>query len=112
MHFVSRRAGDPKGDGTGGQSLWGGEFEDEFHSELRHDRPGVVSMANTGRPGTNASQFFITTAPIARLDGKHTVFGRVESGMEAVMAIERCDTDRDDRPLQPPRILSIELLAE
>jgi peptidylprolyl isomerase domain and WD repeat-containing protein 1 len=110
-YFLSA-PGDPKGDGTGGESIWGGEFEDEFHPELRHDRPGVVSMANTGKPGSNASQFFITTAPIGRLDGKHTVFGRVESGMDTVMAIERLDTDRDDRPIAPPRVLSVELLPE
>lgn len=105
------QTGDPAGDGTGGESLWGGEFEDEFHPELRHDRPGVLSMANTGTANTNASQFFITTVPISRLDGKHTVFGRVEKGLDVVMAIEKVDTDKDDRPREPcPRIVSANMI--
>jgi peptidylprolyl isomerase domain and WD repeat-containing protein 1 len=102
------QTGDPAGDGSGGESLWGGDFQDEFHPDLKHDRPGVLSMANTGAAHSNASQFFITTVPIARLDGKHTVFGRVEKGMDIVMAIEKVDTDRDDKPYEPaPKIISI-----
>ncbi|KAL3761099.1 LOW QUALITY PROTEIN: hypothetical protein ACHAWU_001368 [Discostella pseudostelligera] len=102
------QTGDPLGDGTGGESIWGGEFEDEIRRDLRHDRPFTVSMANAG-PNTNGSQFFITTVPTPWLDNKHTVFGRVVGGMEVVMAIEGVKTDELDRPLSEVKILSIDL---
>ena len=76
------QTGDPKGDGTGGVSIWGGEFEDELRPHLKHDQ-FMLSMANAG-PNTNGSQFFITTVPCHWLDMKHTVFGRVTRGMEVV----------------------------
>jgi len=102
------QGGDPEGDGTGGESIWGGEFEDEIEPSLRHDRPGVLSMANQG-PNTNGSQFFITTAPAPWLDGKHTVFGRIAAGMETLMKIDKVRTDRFDRPEEDIKIINIDV---
>ena len=84
------QGGCPAGDGRGGP---GYRFEDEFHNELRHDKPGMLSMANAG-PNTNGSQFFITHIATPWLDGKHTVFGQIESDsdQDVINAIEQGDT--------------------
>jgi peptidyl-prolyl cis-trans isomerase B (cyclophilin B) len=100
------QGGCPRGDGTGGP---GYEFEDEFnqHKVVR----GALAMANAG-PNTNGSQFFIVTAEeCSWLDGKHTVFGRVVSGQDAVDRISAAERDGRDRPLEPILIESIELSA-
>ena len=102
------QTGDPLGDGTGGESIWGHEFEDEFNRSLRHDRPFTVSMANAG-PNTNGSQFFITTVPTPWLDNKHTVFGRVTRGTDTVQTIENVKTDRHDKPFDDIKIINVDL---
>ncbi|XP_039614615.1 peptidylprolyl isomerase domain and WD repeat-containing protein 1 isoform X2 [Polypterus senegalus] len=101
------QTGDPTGTGMGGESIWGGEFEDEFHATLRHDRPYTLSMANAG-PATNGSQFFITVVPTPWLDNKHTVFGRVSKGMEVVQRISNVKVNpKTDKPYEDVSIINI-----
>jgi len=101
------QTGDPLGTGTGGESIWGGEFEDEFSPKLRHDRPYTLSSANAG-PNTNGSQFFITLVPTPWLDNKHTVFGRAVRGMEIVNAIGGVKTHpKSDKPYDDVCMVSI-----
>lgn len=112
------QGGDPTGTGRGGSSIYGDKFADEIPllpgtatPELKHTGAGVLSMANSG-PDTNGSQFFVTLAPAPWLDGKHTVFGRVKSGMGVVRRLGLVKTDGEDRPVEEVGIIRARVVEE
>ena len=98
------QGGDPTGTGRGGSSVWGKPFADEFDAKARFDSPGILAMANSG-PGTNGSQFFITTAETDWLSMHHTIFGKVISGYDVVQRIEGSKTGPGDKPLSEQKIV-------
>ncbi|XP_043232415.1 peptidyl-prolyl cis-trans isomerase-like 1 [Amphibalanus amphitrite] len=104
------QGGDPTSTGRGGASIYGNSFKDEISPELKHTGAGILSMANSG-PDTNGSQFFITLAPTQWLDGKHAIFGRVQSGMDVVKRMGMVETDSGDRPVDDVRINRAEVKA-
>lgn len=97
------QGGDPTGTGRGGASIWGKPFADEVRSDVTFDKPGILAMANSG-PGTNGSQFFITTVATPWLDMHHTIFGRVTAGYNVVQKIENVPTGAANKPLVPQTI--------
>lgn len=106
------QGGDPTATGVGGESIYGGPFVDEFHSRLRFNHRGLVACANAGSPHSNGSQFFMTLDRCDWLDKKNTIFGKVTGdSIYNLIRIGEVETDKDDRPLDPPpKITSIEVI--
>lgn len=104
------QGGDPKGTGTGGESIWHKPFENEINPKVTFDKPGLLGMANAG-PNTNGSQFFITTVKTPWLNGKHTIFGEVIGGFDVVKKIEAAPRKlfSKETPKEPQIILHISL---
>ena len=98
------QGGDPTGTGRGGESVWGKPFADECDPSVKFTEAGILAMANAG-PGTNGSQFFITTVATPWLHMRHTIFGKVVSGMEVVSAIEDTPVGPGDKPQEEQKIL-------
>eukprot|EP00920_Eleutheroschizon_duboscqi_P018935 GHVT01045014.1.p1 GENE.GHVT01045014.1~~GHVT01045014.1.p1 ORF type:complete len:166 (+),score=29.65 GHVT01045014.1:293-790(+) len=93
------QGGDPTGTGKGGKSIYGDFFKDEFAASLKHDRRGILSMANEGKANTNGSQFFITYSRQPHLNGQYTVFGRLIDGLDTLDKIEKEPVGKKNRPL-------------
>ncbi|XP_030378297.1 RING-type E3 ubiquitin-protein ligase PPIL2 [Scaptodrosophila lebanonensis] len=104
------QGGDPTGTGTGGQSIWGKKFEDEFKPNLTHTGRGILSMANSG-PNTNGAQFFITYRSCKHLDGKHTIFGKLVGGLETLQKMENIEVDNKDRPIEDIIIENVQVFV-
>ena len=98
------QGGDPTGSGRGGESIWDKPLKDECVSTHTFNRPGLLAMANSG-PGTNGSQFFITTTATPWLNMKHTIFGEIVAGMETVKSLESVQKGPGDRPVEDQKII-------
>ncbi|KAJ2608135.1 Peptidyl-prolyl cis-trans isomerase cyp10 [Coemansia sp. RSA 1365] len=111
IHGFIVQMGDPTDTGKGGKSIWGQTFKDEIRTTLKHDRRGIVSMANSG-PDTNGSQFFITYSRQPSLDSKYTIFGRVIDGLDTTLAaLEQLEVNKKHRPQKETKIRSITIHA-
>lgn len=103
------QGGDPTGTGMGGS---GNSIPDEFNNNLKHSKKGMVAMANSGRPNSQDSQFYITLAPLEFLDGKYTVFGEVIDGLDVITKMGEVATGQNDKPVNEVKMLKVTLEEE